>query len=99
MKTVEDVKLFFYELIDNYSLNFHPDTPFEDFDVLTKAQVKVLNRKMDKAFRICDRDKVSIYEIGLKIHKAELARIRRAAKRQMLKHWAALENSPNLMQP
>jgi len=95
METVEDVKLFFHELIDKYSLNFHSDTPFEDFDVLTKAQVKVLNKQMDKAFKICDREKVSIYEIGLKIHKAELARIRRAAKRQMLKQWATQENNPN----
>ncbi len=95
MERVEDVKLFFHELIDKYSLNFHPDTPFEDFDVLTKAQVKVLNRKMDKAFKICEREKADIYNIGLKVHRAELARIRRAAKRQMLKQWAALENKPN----
>lgn len=74
MKTVEDVKSFFGELVDKYSLNFHPDTPFEDFDVLTKAQAKALNKKMDKAFKICEKEKVDIYGIGLKIHRAALRR-------------------------
>ncbi len=72
METVEDVKIFFNELVDKYSLNFHPDTPFEDFDVLTKTQVKALNRKMDRAFKICEKEKVDIYGIGLKIHRAAL---------------------------
>lgn len=90
MKTAEDVKSFFHELIDKYSLNFHPDDPFEEFDyVLTKAQIKALNRKMDKAFEICEREKVSIYGIGLKIHRAELAKIRRKVKKQMLNQSAA----------
>lgn len=74
MKTVEDVKYFFCELVDKYSLNFHPDTPFEDFDVLTKAQAKTLNKKMDRAFKICEKEKVDIYGIGLKIHRAALRR-------------------------
>jgi len=72
MKTVEDVKAFFWELVDKYSLNFHPDTPFENFDVLTKAQIKELNKKMDKAFKICEKEKVDIYGIGLEIHRAVL---------------------------
>ena len=72
MRTVEDVKSFFQELIDKYSLNFHPDTPFEDFDIFTKAQAKALNKKMDKAFKICEKEKVDIYGIGLKIHRAAM---------------------------
>jgi len=72
MKTVEDVRAFFQELVDKYNLNFHPDTPFEDFDVLTKAQVKTLNRKMDKAFKICEREKADIYGIGLEILQAAI---------------------------
>lgn len=67
MKTVEDVRIFFVDLVDKYSLNFHPDTPFEDFDVLTKAQAKTLNKKMDRAFKICEKEKVDIYGIGLEI--------------------------------
>lgn len=55
MKTVNDVISFFQELIDKHSLNVHPDTPFEDFDVLTKTQVNTLNKNMDKAFKICEK--------------------------------------------
>lgn len=93
MKTGEDVRVFFQELVDKYSLNFHPDTPFEDFDVLTKAQAKALNARMDKAFNICEREKVDIYNIGLKVHKATLARVRRAAKKQMTNHVATLRHN------
>lgn len=81
MKTVEDVRLFFIELIDKYSLNFHPDIPFEDYDVLTKAQIKALTGEMDKAFKICEKEKVDIYGIGLKVHREVLAKIRRKVKR------------------
>jgi hypothetical protein len=73
MRTVEDVRSFFLELVDKYSLNFHPDTPFEDFDVLSKAQAKALNKKMDKAFKICEKEKVDIYEIGLEIHREAMS--------------------------
>lgn len=83
MKTVEDVKSFFHELIDQYRLNFHPDTPFEDFDIFSKEQAKALNKKMDTAFKICEKEKADIYGIGLKIHRAELAKIRRKVKKQM----------------
>jgi hypothetical protein len=51
METIEDARSFFRELTDKHRLNFHPDTPFEEFDVLTKAQVKTLNRKMEE-FRL-----------------------------------------------
>jgi hypothetical protein len=66
LKTVEDVRSFFLELVDKYSLNFHPDTPFEEFDVLTKAQVNALNGNMDKAFKICARAKLVFMESALK---------------------------------
>lgn len=95
MKTIEDVRSFFKELVDKYSLNFHPDTPFEDFDVLNKAQAKVLNRNMDKAFKICEKEKVDIYGIGLKIHRAALAKIRRKARKQIFNNGIALEHNPN----
>lgn len=92
MKTVNDVGSFFQELIDKYSLNFHPDAPFEDFDVLTKAQVKALNKRMDNAFKICEKEKVDIYGISLKIHRTALAGIRHEAKKQMANHRPVLQN-------
>lgn len=72
METVEDVRVFFLELVDKYNLNFHPDTPFEDFDVLTGAQARSLNKKMAQSFEICQRKNADIYEIGLKILKTRL---------------------------
>lgn len=35
-----------------FDLNFHPDTPFEDFYILTKTEAKAFNKKMDKSFKI-----------------------------------------------
>lgn len=67
MKTIEDVRSFFRELTYKHSLNFHPDTPFEDFDILTTAEAKAFNKKMDKSFEICERENVDIYKIGLEI--------------------------------
>ena len=69
MKTIEDVRSFFRELTDKHSLNFHPDTPFEDFDILTKSEAKAFNKKMDKSFELCERENVDIYKIGLEILK------------------------------
>ena len=69
METIEDVRSFFRELTDKHSLNFHPDTPFEDFDILTRTEAKAFNKKMDKAFKICKRTNVDIYKIGLAILK------------------------------
>jgi len=57
METIGDVRFFFKELTGKYSLNFHPDTPFEDFDVLTKTEAKAVNKKMDRAFEICEKGK------------------------------------------
>jgi len=73
MKTVENVQSFFRELTDKHSLNFHPDTPFEDFDVSTTAEAKAFNKKMDKSFDICERENVDIYEIGLEILKKAMS--------------------------
>jgi hypothetical protein len=67
MNTIENVRSFFRELTDKHSLNFHPDTPFEDFDILTKTEAKAFNKKMDKSFEICERENVDIYKIGLEI--------------------------------
>jgi hypothetical protein len=91
MKTVEDVRAFFWELIDKYSLNFHPDTPFEDFDVLTNVQATALNKKMDKAFKVCEKEKVDIYGIGLEIHRQALEQIRLEVQNQMHNHGATPE--------
>ena len=67
MKTIEDVRSFFRELTGKHSLNFHPDTPFEDFDILTNAEARAFNEKMDESFEICERENVDIYKIGLEI--------------------------------
>jgi hypothetical protein len=74
MKTIEDVRSFFRELTGKHSLNFHPDTPFEDFDILTKTEAKAFNKKMEKSLEICEREHVDIYEIGIKILKEKLVK-------------------------
>ncbi len=74
METARDVSLFFKELTDRYALNFHPDTPFEDFDVLTPAEARRLNKKMERSFEICERENVDIYKIGFAVLKSRISK-------------------------
>ncbi len=59
IKTESDIKDFFVWLVDNQNLNFHCDTPFEDYvycntddRVYTDAEAALLNAVMDKCFEI-----------------------------------------------
>lgn len=73
ISTVEDVQKFFMEL-KNEDLNFHPDTPFEDYinidtglPIYTDAEVTKRNVLLEQAFDVCDKIGSDIYEIGFNI--------------------------------
>lgn len=74
INTPEDVKRFFTALITG-GINFHPDTPFEDYTTksgersFTDEETAVLNAAMQKSFNVPGVDP---YETGLKIFRSEI---------------------------
>ena len=70
INTIEDVKLFAYQLVNEENLSFHPDNDFGDYiNTDTKAatynteQASHLNMLMDKCFVVCEQSGIDIYEI------------------------------------
>jgi hypothetical protein len=70
--TVNDVKKFFHHLINVSGLNFHPDTPMEDYintdtgkPTFTKEKAKQYNNLLKAAFNVCSRKGVDIYELSM----------------------------------
>jgi hypothetical protein len=70
INTIEDVKLFAFQLIYEENLSFHPDDDFADYiNTETKAatynteQASHLNILMDKCFDVCEQSGIDIYEI------------------------------------
>jgi len=71
IESIDDVRNFFKQLL-NEDLNFHPDTPFEDYiDLQTKKpcfskeEAEMRNKLMDDCFVVCEQDGVDIYEIAM----------------------------------
>jgi hypothetical protein len=73
IETIENVKVFFRHLLSE-GLNFHPDTPFEDYinsetrlDTYTEEEANLRNGLLDECFNVCERLDVDIYEIANEI--------------------------------
>lgn len=70
INTIEDVRLFAFQLVNEENLSFHPDDDFADYiNVETKEttysdkEVKMLNNLMEKCFDICQQNEVDIYDL------------------------------------
>lgn len=70
IKTIEDVKVFFNDLLEE-SLNFHPDEDFTNYincqtreDTYTKEESELRNRLMDEAFVVCEQNNICIYALS-----------------------------------
>ena len=68
--TVDEVVDFAHFLLEVDSVNFHPDTGFEDYINLEKHEptytpdeVKAYNALMEQCFDVCEEAKVDIYEV------------------------------------
>lgn len=68
--TIDDVKTFFNELLKE-SLNFHPDEDFANYINIDTSEstyniedAELRNQLMDKAFEICARNSVDIYNLS-----------------------------------
>ncbi len=84
IKDLDDVIDFMISLYNDHQLNFHPDTPFEDYvssntdnPVFTPQQALQLNAVMDKCFDVCG--KTDIYGVGLEV-MAALKKVQESAK-------------------
>lgn len=69
IKTIKDVKTWFTHLFYEEHLNFHPDTPFEDYingdtrqNTYSKEEAELRNRLVNKCFEICQLAGTDIYE-------------------------------------
>lgn len=69
--STKEVEKFFDHLLEERKLNFHPDTPFEDYinietrePSFTQEEAETYNRLMEESFSICETEGVDIYEIG-----------------------------------
>lgn len=70
INTIEDVKLFAYQLVNEENLSFHPDDYFEDYinletkePLYSAEECKQLNQLMYNCFSICQQKEVDIYEL------------------------------------
>ena len=70
INTIEDVKLFAYQLVNEENLSFHPDDDFEDYinletkePLYSAEECKQLNQLMSNCFSICQQEEVDIYEL------------------------------------
>ena len=70
INTIEDVKLFAFQLVNEENLSFHPDDDFSDYinlntkePLYSAEEVSELNILMDKCFILCEQAEVDIYEL------------------------------------
>lgn len=70
--SVKDVESFFHHIVFERRVNFHPDDMFEDYvsceggiNTFTLEECSVYNRLMDESFKVCEKEGVDIYSIGL----------------------------------
>ena len=71
--TVKEVETFFHHIVFERKVSFHPDNMFEDYvscergiPTFTLSECAIYNRLMDESFKVCEKEGVDIYEIGLK---------------------------------
>lgn len=71
--SVKDVEAFFHHIVFERKVNFHPDDMFEDYiscesgiNTFTIEECAIYNRLMDESFKICEKERIDIYEIGMK---------------------------------
>ena len=72
IKSVKDVETFFHHIVFERKVNFHPDDMFENYvsceggiNTFTLEECVIYNRLMDESFKVCEKEGVDIYSIGL----------------------------------
>lgn len=74
INNVDDVKNFINDVYSILHLNFHPDTPFNDYinldtdqPTFNVSESNALDNILDQCFLYCEKNNLDIYEIGLEI--------------------------------
>ncbi|MCD8387034.1 MAG: hypothetical protein LUD17_09125 [Bacteroidales bacterium] len=80
INTLNDVEEYFRFLLNDLSVNFHPDTEFEEYiqcstgsPSFSEEECHLYNSLMQECFETCEKEsgKEDIYEIGTRIfHEA-----------------------------
>ncbi|AFL83523.1 hypothetical protein Belba_0876 [Belliella baltica DSM 15883] len=72
IKEIADVKIFFEQLLEEESLNFHPDEDFKNYiNVKTRLpsysskEANLRNCLLESCFELCQSENVDIYEFGV----------------------------------
>jgi len=73
IKSINDVKIFFRELLEE-GLNFHPDESFENYvnvktrlATYTSEDAEKRSRLLDEAFNVCKKSRTDIYELCMEV--------------------------------
>jgi len=74
--TIDDVKAFFRFLIEQKSLNFHPDDDFSEYiniktnePTFSEREITHYNKLMEDCFEVCHKENVEIYSIAMIVLK------------------------------
>ena len=72
IKTPLDVAKFFYWIVFEVGINFHPDDSFKDYvnyvtkePTFTSEQADYYDEVMEKCFKVCKKKHRDIYQIAL----------------------------------
>ena len=78
--SISDVEYFFNYLINEESLNFHPDEDFRNYIHLdtdlpsyVPEEADHRNKLMEACFKVCNKENADIYQIGIEmlLHKLQ----------------------------
>lgn len=78
--TVRDIECFAKYLVEEFSLNFHPDEPFEEYinidtkaPTFSKEECEIADGLMKECFAICEKEGLDIYDMMGKILEGSAA--------------------------
>lgn len=76
IESIEDVKTFFYYLVNDRKINFHPDNSFDEYvntvtdkQTFSDEECRLFDRLMEECFNVCSKNggEDLIYDLGTDI--------------------------------
>lgn len=79
IENTENARDFIGFVINKLDVNFHPDTPFEDYiksekPSFTQEEAELANILLDECFEVCERENADIYELTADVFSERLER-------------------------
>ena len=78
INTISDVEQFAKQLVQVEKISFHPDDDFKDYvtnakqPFYTTKEAELRNKLMNDCFEVCEREKVDVYGVMLKVVEEEV---------------------------